>query len=108
MHDRTTSGTLVALERPLGARGLGLGWCGGGVLSYATSSSSSEGGGGVELGLTRPIASAEGMEALGSALWEAGIGPGHTVLLYGCVYVCVCGGVGWGWVAAHIYLHIHT
>lgn len=32
---------------------------------------------------TRSIASAEGMEAVGAALWEAGVGPGHTILLYG-------------------------
>lgn len=37
----------------------------------------------------RAIGTAEGMEALGRALWEAGVGPGHTVLLYGYV-VSVC------------------
>lgn len=35
--------------------------------------------------VTRTMSSAEGMEALGAALWEAGVGPGHAILLYGCV-----------------------
>lgn len=58
---------------------------------YASSSSDSAAGGRrsedegvvVTAELTRDISSAEGMEAMGAALWEAGVGPGHTVLLYG-------------------------